>query len=57
MRFEKYEFKGIVSRDFGGLQIILMDRINVPDVPLQVYWFLNLHLHTYSLLIFKFTAG
>ena len=45
MRFEKYEFKGIVSRDFGGLQMILMDRIYVPDVPLEVYSFLNLHLH------------
>ena len=29
--------KGIVSRDFGGLQMILMDRIGVPDVPLEVY--------------------
>ena len=56
MRFEKYEFKGIVSRDFGGLQIILMDRIYVPDVSLEVYSFLNLHLHI-CLLIFKFTAG
>ena len=34
-------FKGIVSSDFGGLQMILMDRIVVPDVPLKVY-FLNL---------------
>ena len=39
------QFKGIVSRDFGGLHIILMDRIGVPDVPLEVYYFLNLHLH------------
>ena len=39
------QFKGIVSRDFGGLQMILMDRIYVPDVPLEVYSFLNLHLH------------
>ena len=37
--------KGIVSRDFEGLQMILMDRIGVPDVPLEVYSFLNLHLH------------
>ena len=36
--------KGIVSRDFGGLQMILMDRIVVPDAPLKVY-FLNLLLH------------
>ena len=33
--------KGIVSRDFGGLQMILIDRIGVPDVPLDVYFFLN----------------
>ena len=38
-------FKGIVSRDFEGLQLILMDRIRVPDVPLEVHYFLNLHLH------------
>ena len=38
-------FKGIVSRDFEGLQMILMDRIGIPDVPLEVYSFLNLHLH------------
>ena len=38
--------KGIVSRDFEGLQMILMDRLCVPDVPLEVYSFLNLHLHT-----------
>ena len=37
--------KGIVSRDFEGLEMILMDRIGVPDVPLEVYIFLNLHLH------------
>ena len=37
--------KGIVSRDFEGLQMILMDRIGVPDVPLEVYSFLNFHLH------------
>ena len=52
----QYRFKGIVSRDFDGLQMILMDRINVPDVSLEVYSFLNLHLHI-CLLIFKFTAG
>ena len=37
--------KGIVSRDFEGLQMILMNRLCVPDVPLEVYSFLNLHLH------------
>ena len=38
-------FKGIVSRDFEWLQTILMNRLCVPDVPLEVYSFLNLHLH------------
>ena len=38
-------FKGIVSRDFEWLQMILMDGIVVPDVPLEVYSFLNLHFH------------
>ena len=37
--------KGIVSRDFEWLQTILMNRLCVPDVPLEVYSFLNLHLH------------
>ena len=38
-------FKGIVSRDFEGLQMILMNTLCAPDVPLVVYSFLNLHLH------------
>ena len=42
---KKALIKGIVSRDFKGLQMILMDRIGVPDVPLEVYFFLNFHLH------------
>ena len=33
---EIYAIKGIVSRDFGGLQMILVNR-GVPDVPLEVY--------------------
>ena len=36
---------GIVSRDFGGLQMNLMDRIGVPDVSLDVYLFLNFRFH------------
>ena len=32
-------FKGIVSRDFEGLQIILIIRLCVPDVPLEIYSF------------------
>ena len=42
--------KGIVSRDFGGLQMILMDRIGAPDVSLEVYSFLNFRFHIF----FKF---
>ena len=38
-------FKGIVSRDFEWLQMILIDRLCVPDVPLEVHSFLNLHFH------------
>ena len=38
-------FKGIVSRDFEWLQMIIVDRLCVPDVPLKVYSFLYLHLH------------
>ena len=49
------KFKGIVSRDFEGLKIILIDRTGVPDVPLKVYSFLN--LSSYCFLIFKFTAS
>ena len=37
--------KGIVSRDFECLQMILIKRLCVPDVPLEVYSFLKLHLH------------
>ena len=35
----------IVSRDFEELQMILMNRAWVPDVPLKVYSFLKLHNH------------
>ena len=34
-----------VSRDFEWQETILMNRLCVPDVPLEVYSFLNLHLH------------
>ena len=46
MLHEKYVFKGIVSRDFEGLQMILMNRTWVPYVPLKVYSYFKLHLHT-----------
>ena len=49
-------FKGIVSRDFEGLQMILMNRTLVPDVPLKLYSFLKLHYH-FVFLILKFTEG
>ena len=40
--------KGIVLRDFGGLQKILANStsIEVPDDPLEVYSFLNFRFHT-----------
>ena len=50
------QFKGIVSRDFEGLQKILMKRTWVPDVPLKVHSFLKLHFHI-DFLILKFNAG
>ena len=37
--------KGIVSQDFEWLQMILITRLNVSDVPLEVYSFLNFHFH------------
>ena len=48
--------KGKVSRDFEGLQMILMNRTWVPDVPLKVHSFLKLHFHI-DFLILKFKAG
>ena len=47
-------FKGIVSRDFEWLQMILINRICVPDVPLKVF-FLHIFVHI-VFLNFKFTA-
>ena len=38
-------FKGIVSRDFRGLQVILMDRAWVPDIQPEVYLFVILLFH------------
>ena len=38
-------FKGIVSRDFDRLQMIFVNRNGVPDVPLEVYSFLNFCFH------------
>ena len=40
-----FQLKGTVSRDFEWLQMILMSRLCVPDIPLEVNCFLNLHLH------------
>ena len=37
-------FKGIVSRDFRGLQMILINRTWVPNIPLEVYYFF---IHTF----------
>ena len=38
-------FKGIVSRDFRGLQVILMDRAWVPGIQPEVYLFVILLFH------------
>ena len=50
-------FTGNVINPIYGLQMILMNRLCVLDVQLEVYSFLNLHLHIPSFLILKFTAG
>ena len=47
---ETYTLKGIVSRDFRCLQMILTDRIGFPDVPLKVY---SLFIY-FFILFFKF---
>ena len=44
--------KGIISRDFGGLQMISMDRTIIPDVPLEVSSFLNFRFH----IVFEFLS-
>ena len=49
-----YLFKGIVSRDFEGLQMILMNRSWVPDVPLVVCYFLNFRFHIHVVISSKF---
>ena len=36
---QKELFKGVVSWDFGGLQIIFKNRASVLDVPLKVFFF------------------
>ena len=38
-------FKGIVSQEFEGLQMILIIRLCVPHVPLEVYSFLHFRFH------------
>ena len=42
---QNLQVKGIVSPDFDWLQMILMNRTWVPDVPLEVYSFLNFRFH------------
>ena len=46
------QLKGIVSWDFSWLQIILMNKLGVPDVPLEVYFFFL--SFSYSFLNLKF---
>ena len=50
-----YKLKGIVSRDFRGLQMILMDWALVLDIPPEAYLFL--FTLSYSFLSTKFSAG
>ena len=38
-------FKGKPSRNFEVLQVILMNRIGIPDVPLKVYSFINFRFY------------
>ena len=51
-----FEFKEIVTRDFGGLQMILMIRAWVPDVPLKVCFYFILLFHN-VFFSFKFSGG
>ena len=50
------EFKGIVSQDFDWLQMILMNKTWIPDVPLEVYCFFKFSL-SYSFFKFKVLSG
>ena len=53
----KQDLKGIVSRDFEGLQIILMDRTWVPHVPIVDCYFLNFCFHKLLRYQFKVLSG
>ena len=55
--YNKSPFKGIVSRDFGGLQMISMNRIWVRDVPLEIIYFFFFSSFSLSYLSSKFWAG
>ena len=47
-------FKGIVSQDFRGLLVILIDRAYGPGIPLDVYLSF---MFSYSILSLKFLSG
>ena len=51
-KFLGASFEGIVSRDFDWLQMILMNRTWVSDVPLEVFF-----LFSFSFFSSKFWAG
>jgi hypothetical protein len=37
--------KGIVSRYWGRLQIVLLDRLEFPELSLDIYFYFSLKLH------------
>jgi hypothetical protein len=39
----KTQFKGIVSRDWAGLQMVSLDRSEFRTIPLEVYFLFKIH--------------
>ena len=52
-----YPLKGIVSRDFQGLQMILMDRAWAPGIPLYVYFLKFMFSYRFYAKSFKWVKG
>jgi hypothetical protein len=51
---KKIAFKGIVSRDWGRLQIVLLDRNEVRMILLDVYWQFSINFSTLRLSVCSF---